>query len=104
MNENHESIAVHTLNLTLLEMRLSMKSLEEIQQIKDEVEMDLFKYDGVTAVDIGPKYVGGEKTDIIAIRIYVVEKKDVPEEDTFPREIQGVPTDVQERRFTLHND
>ncbi|MCA9929008.1 MAG: hypothetical protein KC419_11040 [Anaerolineales bacterium] len=80
-----------------------MKSLEEIQRIKDEVEDDLFQHDGVTAVDIGPKYIGGKKTDIIAIRIYVVEKKDVPEADALPREIQGVPTDVQERRFTLHN-
>jgi len=57
---------------------------------------------GVTAVDIGFKYVGGTKTDMIAIRVYVRRKQDVPPEQAIPTEIQGVPTDVIERTFVLH--
>lgn len=79
-----------------------MKDMAEIQRIKDAVEDDLLQRPGVTAVDVGPKYINGKKTDIMAIRIYVAEKKAVPPAETLPTEIQGVPTDVRERRFTLH--
>ncbi|MCP4428566.1 MAG: hypothetical protein GY803_29120 [Chloroflexi bacterium] len=103
-SKRDEPIASSSQDQRILGRRSAMKSMEEIQRIKDEVEDELLQRDGVTAVDVGPKYVGGEKTDAIAIRIYVVEKKDVPETDALPREIQGVPTDVRERRFTLHSE
>ncbi len=79
-----------------------MISREEILRIKNEVEDELLARPGVTAVDIGQKYVNGIKTDIVAIRIYVLEKKDMPEAEVLPTAIQGVPTDVIERQFTLH--
>jgi hypothetical protein len=79
-----------------------MKSLDEIRRIKTEVEAELLKLPGVTGVDVGHKYVGGKETDVLAIRVYVKEKKDVPEEDAVPKQIRGVPTDVIERRFVLH--
>jgi hypothetical protein len=78
------------------------KSLSEIQRIKEEVESELLKLPGVTGVDVGYRYAGGNKTDVLAIRVYVEEKKDVPEDVAVPRQIQGVPTDVIERRFVLH--
>jgi len=79
-----------------------MKSLEEIQRVKREVERELLKLPGVTGVDVGQKIVDGKKTDVIAIIVYVEKKRDVPEEFAIPKEIQGVPTDVVERKFVLH--
>jgi hypothetical protein len=79
-----------------------MRNLDEIRRIKTEVEAELLKLPGVTGVDIGYKIIGGEKTGVLAIRVYVAEKKDVPEEHAVPKQIRGVPTDVIERRFVLH--
>ena len=47
-----------------------MKTLSEIRPIKQTGEADLLKRPGVTGVDIGYKYVGGKKTDVLAIRGY----------------------------------
>jgi hypothetical protein len=80
-----------------------MKSLEEITRVKTEVEPELLKIPGVTGVDIGHKYVGGKKTDELAIRVYVKKKREVPEKDAIPKEIRGIPTDVIEREFVLHS-
>ena len=79
-----------------------MKSLDEIRRIKEAVEAELLRLPGVTGVDIGPKIVKGKKTDIMAIRVYVEKKRNVPAEIAVPKEISGVPTDVIERRFVLH--
>mgnify|MGYP001826054280 CR=1 FL=1 len=80
-----------------------MKNIDEIRHIKAEVEAELLKLPGVTAVDVGRKIVDGKKTDVLAIRVYVKEKRDVPEEEVVPKQIQGVPTDVIERHFVLHS-
>lgn len=80
-----------------------MNSLDEIRRIKAEVEGKLLKLPGVAGVDVGYKYVGGKKTTTMAIRILVKEKKNVPEDEAVPREIQGIPTDVIEREFKLHS-
>jgi len=58
-----------------------MKSLDEIRRIKNEAEAELLKLPGVVGVDVGYKYVGGKKTDVLAIRVYVKEKKDVPKKE-----------------------
>ena len=79
------------------------KSLDEIRRVKREVEAELLKLPGVTGVDVGPKSVGGRKTGQLAIRVYVEKKRDVPQDQSIPTEIQGVPTDVVERRFVLHS-
>jgi len=80
-----------------------IKTLSEIRRVKEEVETKLLNLPGVTGVDIGYKYVAGKKTDILAIRVLVKEKKDVPDDVAVPKEIQGIPTDVIERRFVLHS-
>ena len=77
--------------------------IEEIQLIKQSIEADLLKLPGVTGVDVGYKEVGGNKTDILAIRVYVqIKRKEVPPEEMIPEQIQGVPTDVIQRTFVLH--
>ena len=80
-----------------------MKNLDEIQCIRRKVETELLTLPGVTGVDVGQKIVDGKKTDVIAILVYVEKKKDVPEEIAIPKEIQGIPTDVIERKFVLHS-
>ena len=79
-----------------------MQDWERIQRVKDEAEQELLKIPGVTGVDIGNKYVNGEKTDTIAIRVYVERKRDVSADVAIPTEIQGIPTDVIERKYVLH--
>jgi hypothetical protein len=56
----------------------------------------------VTGVDIGLKEVGGQPTDVLAIRVLVAAKHDVPPEEAIAAEIGGYPTDVIERRPRLH--
>ena len=80
-----------------------MKSLLEIVQIKEAAEKELLGRSGVTGVDVGYKYVKGEKTPELAIRILVEKKKkQVPKGESVPEAIEGVKTDVIERVFKLH--
>ena len=74
----------------------------DLRHAKEEVEHDLLARPGVTGVDIGFKEVGGQPTDIVAIRVLVKEKHDVAPSEAIPAEIGGHPTDVIERRFSLH--
>ena len=76
-----------------------MQDLSEIVQIKEAAEADLLSRPGVTGVDVGYKYVGGQKTDQIAIRVHVAEKKDVPPDQAIPDTIDGVITDVLQNTF-----
>lgn len=78
-----------------------MKNTAEIRPAKQAAEADLLKRPGVTGVDIGRKYVRGEKTDELAIRVYVEKKGDVAEKDKVPETIEGVRTDVIQRKFVL---
>jgi len=80
----------------------AMPGKEEVKRIKAAAEAELLKLPEVTGVDIGHKVVGGRKTDDLAIIVYVAKKGDVPADQAVPRQIQGVPTDVIERRFVLH--
>lgn len=76
-----------------------MKDMDEIHRVKRRVEAELLKMPGVTGVDIGYKYVAGKKKNVLAIRIYVEEKKEVPVGEKIPEEIDGIPTDVIQRKF-----
>ncbi len=78
-----------------------MQDLSKIVQIKEAAEADLLKRPGVTAVDVGYKYVGGQKTDQIAIRVHVAEKKNVSPDQKIPETIDGVKTDVLQNQFVL---
>jgi hypothetical protein len=74
-----------------------MKSLDEIRKIKKNAESELLNITGVNGVGIGYKKVGGQDTDEMSIRVYVNKKKDVPDNDQIPSEINGVKTDVIEQ-------
>jgi len=88
-----------------MEVKPTTGNLREIRKVKEAVEAELLTQPGVTGVDIGYKYVDGEKTDELAIRVLVEEKKDVkdiPEKEKIPNMIKGVKTDVIQRKFVLH--
>ena len=53
-------------------------------------------------MDVGYRMIDGQQTEILAIRVYVANIRDVPNEIANLKEIQGVPVDVIERRFELH--
>lgn len=73
-----------------------------VSQVKDKAEARLLRIPGVTGVGVGYKIVGDHPTSTMAIRVYVKHKRDVPEQEMIPREINGIPTDVIERHFILH--
>src|SRR4030095_1212363 len=78
------------------------KTFHEIKPVKESVTHDIMKRDGVTGVGIGYKYTGGKKTDDLSIRVYVEKKKDrIGKDEKIPSEIDGVKTDVIERKFVL---
>ena len=82
-----------------------MKTVSDIKPVKEAREEELFKIPGVTGVGINYKIVGGQKTDELAIRVYVEKKKepaDIPEAEKIPKTIKGVKTDVIERTFKLN--
>ncbi|MEG4940719.1 hypothetical protein [Microcoleus sp. F4-D5] len=76
-----------------------MTNLEEIKNLKQSIEAELLRRPGVTGVDIGYKYVNGERTDEIVIRVYVTKKKILASYEAIPREIHGIKTDVIESTF-----
>jgi len=79
-----------------------MKSAEEIRQVKSQVEAQFLNRPGVTGVDVGYKYSGGQNTGELAIRVHVAEKKNVAADQAIPKEIAGIKTDVLQRRYVLH--
>jgi hypothetical protein len=79
-----------------------MATVDEIIAIKERVEAQFLGAPGVTGVDVGYKEVGGQATDQVAIRVHVAAKTDdIPADQRVPAEIEGVPTDVLERRYEL---
>ncbi len=79
-----------------------MPATQDIIALKESVEQRYLELPGVTAVDVGYKYVGGRRTDEVAIRVHVAKKSDrVPKAQRVPAEIDGVVTDVLERRYEL---
>ena len=79
-----------------------MEPLFEMRKVKKASEADILNMPGITGMDIGYKYVRGMKTGDLAIRVFVEEKKDVPEKERIPKMIKGVQTDVIQRKFVLH--
>jgi S1-C subfamily serine protease len=76
-----------------------------LRRVKEAAEADLMKRPGVTGVDIGYKYVAGQRTEEIVIRVHVQRKnKDVPTHSRIPAEIDGIKTDVIETNPVLIAD
>lgn len=77
-----------------------MAGLEDAIAIKNRVEQHYLGLPGVTGIDVGYKVVGGVQTDEVSIRVHVEQKRaTVPEGQAVPGEIDGVVTDVLERRY-----
>jgi hypothetical protein len=77
-----------------------MPSVDEVIAIKERVEAQFLGAPGVTGVDVGYKEVGGQPTGEVSIRVHVAQKTDgVPDDQRVPAEIEGVTTDVLERRY-----
>lgn len=73
--------------------------MERIKQIKRGHEKELLTKENVVGVAIGFKYIGGKKTNELAVIIDVVKKvakNNLAKKDLVPRKIDGVKTDVVE--------
>jgi hypothetical protein len=80
---------------------MSMKTVEEIRPVKEAAEDELLKLPNVVGVDIGRKIKDGKETDELSILVLVSSKEDVPRAQMAPAMIDGVTTDVIERRYVL---
>ena len=72
---------------------------ESVKLVKEAYERDLLTRQNVVGCGVGYKLVDGKRTDTLAIVVMVREK--MPEgllelDEIIPREIDGVPVDVQE--------
>jgi hypothetical protein len=76
-----------------------MPDFDQVGEIKARVQGRLFGIPGVHAVGVGHKIVNGQRTDDVAIMVFVVKKKPISElspKEVIPPEIDGVKTDVYE--------
>jgi hypothetical protein len=81
-----------------------MKSREErlaeylrLSELLPQAKAILMAYPGVREVAVGVKEVDGEPTEMVAFRVYVVQKKAeaaVASSEMIPPQVLGVPTDV----------
>src|SRR5208282_2335506 len=78
-----------------------MSQLSEMIQKKESIEKELLARPGVTGVDVGYKYVKGQRTDEISIRVHVAKKREVGAKDKIPDTFDGYKTDVIERTYVL---
>ena len=76
---------------------MASSELTAIQIAKRKARARLLSIPGVHAVGIGPKKVGGQPTNEIAIIVYVLEKRSPEEisvEEFIPSNIDGFKTDI----------
>ncbi len=77
----------------------SQVDYERVKSVKETHERDLLAKQNVVGCGVGYKFAGGKRTYILEIIVMV--RKKTPEsllegEEIIPREIDGVPVDVQE--------
>jgi len=77
---------------------------ENVTKAKDSAVDDLLKRPGVTGVDVGFRYVNGQRTDQLVIRVFVKEKKNVSAAERIPQTILGIPTDIIQNEPTMLSD
>lgn len=74
--------------------------LQDAIRLKSDYEEQLFSLPNVIGVDVGFKYVSGEKTREIAIRVFVEKKEDLDRSFSVPEFLGKVQTDViEEKKF-----
>ena len=83
-------------------MAVSPEELDRAEAVLESVRKNWLKKPGVTGVDLGFKWKGGQMTDTLSIRVHVARKKlniELNEMELFPTEIQGIPVDVIEASY-----
>jgi hypothetical protein len=73
--------------------------MNQIRAVKAKYERRLLRKKNVVGVGIGFRYREGEQTDELALTVMVRQKLSPSElrpRDRIPRELDGVPVDVQE--------
>ena len=73
------------------------EALAKAERVLELVRDEWLRRPGVTAVDMGFKWSGGEMTDVVSLRVHVASKRDaadLSESELFPSEVDGVPIDV----------
>ena len=73
--------------------------LDTARRVKERYEESLMNYPGVVGVGLGLRQLKGSLTDEVAIIVMVRQKRgldDLEAEEVLPRELDGVPVDVQE--------
>jgi hypothetical protein len=77
-----------------------MKEHQDIIAAKEAVKGAWLGRSGVTGMDVGFKYVGGKRTEDVAVRLFVRKKlAKVAPTERFPKKIGKHKTDVIEREF-----
>ncbi|MGH2538391.1 MAG: hypothetical protein ACRDHL_13425 [Candidatus Promineifilaceae bacterium] len=81
---------------------ISLQELARAERALQSVRADWLGRPGVTAVDLGYKWTGGQMTGRLSIRVHVAQKKDpaeLPPGQLFPPQVKGVPVDVIEASY-----
>jgi hypothetical protein len=78
-------------------MNSNYSSQSRLQEAYEKAYKAYMVRANVTGIDIGYKYINGEKTDNIVVRIHVKEKiseSNLEASEILPKEIDGIPVDV----------
>jgi hypothetical protein len=86
--------------------KIPQKVIDQAIAKLDEVREDWMKRQGVTAVDVGYKFINGKMTDQVAIRVHV--KRKLPVEvlgpgEIFPEKLGNFPVDIIEAEYGLES-
>ncbi len=81
----------------------SNQPLQKIIDAKEQAIHQLLAYPGVTGVDVGYRYVQGQMTKEICLRVHVAKKlPDLAPAERIPPYINGIATDVIEGRYKTY--
>jgi len=81
---------------------ISGSDIARAEKILDAVREDWLERPGVVAVDLGYKWVSGQMTSELSIRVHVISKKRrsfVPKNEIFPEKLGGIKVDVIEANY-----
>jgi hypothetical protein len=82
---------------------IDTEALARAERVLELVRDEWLRRPGVTAVDMGFKWSGGEMTDVVSLRVHVARKRDAADlsvAELFPSEVDGVPIDVIAASYT----
>ena len=77
----------------------NLSPTQKVSQVKRAHQAELMAKANVVGVGVGFRQVGGQRTETVALVVMVSRKLPTAQlapQDVLPREIEGVPVDVQE--------